>query len=46
MTQITMNSNDMMISILSSNRHFVPMARRQLRVWLKLKWLKRRYHKI
>ena len=44
MTQITISSNDMMMSILSAERYFSPMAKRQLRLWLKLKWFKRRHH--
>lgn len=40
MINVTFNSNDMMASMLSSDQ--APMAKRQLRVWLKLKWLKRR----
>ncbi len=43
MTNVSLNSNDMMTSILSYDH--APMAKRQLRLWLKLKWFKRRQQK-
>lgn len=44
MTNFTLNSSDMMASILSCDH--TPMAKRQFRLWLKLKWFKRRQQQI